>query len=184
MGSPAVFCSLEWAPPRGYIYKSSCCLQVLFFICIEIKKEPVIYLSILYEFHFISVHKDTSTSHYSTQLLFPFDSLLLNLHHSFLSSMASQYSLLDYDSDEDREQNPEIPVSHLASAAFFIADLLDRHGITYALMGGFAVKLMGGTRNTRDVDIAFQAPGKMRDLCRVVEVEPRYALWPRLVSDN
>ncbi|PGH28957.1 hypothetical protein GX50_08303 [[Emmonsia] crescens] len=90
--------------------------------------------------------------------------------------MASQYSLLDYDSDEDREQNPEIPVSHLASAAFFIADLLDRHGITYALMGGFAVKLMGGTRNTRDVDIAFQAPGKMRDLCRVVEVEPRLVI--------
>ncbi|KAK2783219.1 hypothetical protein FQN53_009305 [Emmonsiellopsis sp. PD_33] len=31
---------------------------------------------------------------------------------------------------------------------------------------------MGDTRNTRDVDIAFQAPGGMRDLWRVVEPEP------------
>ncbi|KAK2812789.1 hypothetical protein FQN50_001118 [Emmonsiellopsis sp. PD_5] len=90
--------------------------------------------------------------------------------------MASRYNLLDYDSDEEREKNPEIPVSNLASAAFFIADLLDRHGIIYGLMGGFAVKLMGSTRNTRDVDIAFQAPGGMRDLWRVVEPEPRLVL--------
>ncbi|KAK2790934.1 hypothetical protein FQN52_005379 [Onygenales sp. PD_12] len=61
---------------------------------------------------------------------------------------------------------------NLVSAAFFIAGLLDRHGIIYGLMGGFAVKLMGDTRNTRDVDIAFQAPGGMRDLWRVVEPEP------------
>lgn len=28
-------------------------------------------------------------------------------------------------------------------------------------MGGFAVRLLGGTRMTRDVDIAFQTPGKL-----------------------
>ncbi|PGH03199.1 hypothetical protein GX51_04234 [Blastomyces parvus] len=35
---------------------------------------------------------------------------------------------------------------------------------------------MGGMRNTRDIDIAFQAPGRMRDLWRVVEPEPRLVI--------
>ncbi|KAL2007258.1 hypothetical protein VTN00DRAFT_8696 [Thermoascus crustaceus] len=74
--------------------------------------------------------------------------------------MASRYNLLDYDSDQDAH---EVPDSNLLSAAFFIADLFQRHGIPYGVMGGFALRLMGPPRETHDVDIAFQAPGKMRD---------------------
>lgn len=92
--------------------------------------------------------------------------------------MASQYSLLEYDSDEEQERYPSIPLSNLSSAAFFITGLLERAGIPYGLMGGLAVRFMGGSRATRDVDIAFQAPRKMRDLWRIVEPEPRYANPP------
>ncbi|RAK94919.1 uncharacterized protein BO80DRAFT_370061 [Aspergillus ibericus CBS 121593] len=87
--------------------------------------------------------------------------------------MASTYDLVNYDSDEEREKYPDIPPSNLASAAFFMAGLLDRAGIPYGLMGGLAVAYMGSTRATRDVDMAFQAPGKMREMWRLVEAEPR-----------
>lgn len=88
--------------------------------------------------------------------------------------MASQYDLLEYDSDEERDRFPEVPLANLASAAVFIAGLLEQAGIPYGLMGGLAVGLMGSNRTTRDVDIAFQAPGKMNDLWKIVEPEPRY----------
>lgn len=87
--------------------------------------------------------------------------------------MASRYNLLDYDSDQDAHEVPDV---NLLSVAFFIADLFQRHGITYDVMGGFALRLMGSPRDTHDVDIAFQAPGKMRDLWGVVEGERRYAI--------
>jgi hypothetical protein len=90
--------------------------------------------------------------------------------------MASHYNLLEYDSDEEARRYPEIPLSNLASAAFFIAEVLDKNGIVYGLMGGLAVTFLGGERETRDVDIAFQAPGKMRDLWCAVEAEPRYGI--------
>ncbi|KAK2756973.1 hypothetical protein FQN54_004941 [Arachnomyces sp. PD_36] len=90
--------------------------------------------------------------------------------------MASRYNLIEYDSDEEKEKYPDIPLPNLVSAALFIAGLFDRSGIPYAVMGGFAVKLMGGTRDTRDVDIAFQAPGKMGDLWRIVEAESRLVI--------
>ncbi|KAL2813749.1 hypothetical protein BDW59DRAFT_176661 [Aspergillus cavernicola] len=54
-----------------------------------------------------------------------------------------------------------------------MSQMLERAGIHYALMGGLAVIYLGGQRNTRDVDIAFQAAGKMRELRAVVEAEPR-----------
>lgn len=88
--------------------------------------------------------------------------------------MASRYNLLEYDSDEEQEKFPEVPLENLTSAALFIADLLERAGIAYGVMGGFAVRLLGGNRTTRDVDIAFQAPGKMKDLWRAVEHESRH----------
>jgi hypothetical protein len=106
------------------------------------------------------------------------DFLFLDSLDKAFPDMASRYNLVEYDSDEDRETYPVVPLANLLSAAVFMATLFDRAGIPYAVMGGFAVKLMGGTRDTRDVDIAFQ--GKMGDLWKVVENEPRYAyhLWP------
>ncbi|GLA27287.1 hypothetical protein AnigIFM63326_004482 [Aspergillus niger] len=87
--------------------------------------------------------------------------------------MASTYDLVNYDSDEERERHPIVPFPNLASAAFFMAGLLEQAGITYGLMGGLAVAFLGSNRATRDVDMAFQAPGKMRDIWRIVEAEPR-----------
>lgn len=86
--------------------------------------------------------------------------------------MASRYSLVDYDSDEEKEKYPRIPFANLASAALLMAGLFDRAGTPYGLMGGFAIRLLGGSRDTRDVDIAFQA--KMGDLWKIVEAESRY----------
>lgn len=88
--------------------------------------------------------------------------------------MASTYDLVNYDSDEERERQPIVPFANLASAAFFMAGLLEQAGITYGLMGGLAVAFLGSNRATRDVDMAFQASGKMRDIWRIVEAEPRY----------
>ncbi|KAI1925879.1 hypothetical protein LOZ58_002358 [Ophidiomyces ophidiicola] len=87
--------------------------------------------------------------------------------------MASKYDLLEYDSDEEREKFPAVPMENLMSAALFMASLFDRAGVPYGVMGDFAINLMGGERETRDVDIAFQAPGKMRDLWDIVEGEER-----------
>ncbi|KAL3474166.1 hypothetical protein BJX99DRAFT_260593 [Aspergillus californicus] len=55
-----------------------------------------------------------------------------------------------------------------------MAGVLDAAGITYGLMGGLAVRYLGGDRATRHVDIAFQAPGSMKQLREAVEVEPRF----------
>ncbi|WEW56322.1 hypothetical protein PRK78_001765 [Emydomyces testavorans] len=90
--------------------------------------------------------------------------------------MASKYDLLEYDSDEEKQKYPVVPRENLTSAALFMAGLLDRAGILYGVMGGFAIVLMGGNRETRDIDIAFQAPGKMRDLWAVVETESRLVI--------
>ncbi|PWY90418.1 hypothetical protein BO94DRAFT_623200 [Aspergillus sclerotioniger CBS 115572] len=87
--------------------------------------------------------------------------------------MATHYNLIDYDSDAEKEKHPLIPLSNLISAALFIAHLLEKANIPYGLMGGLAVSLLGSNRTTRDVDIAFQAPGKMRDLWGLVEREAR-----------
>ena len=87
--------------------------------------------------------------------------------------MADIYGFEDYDSDEERERNPHIPRSNLLSAAIFIADLLQRNEIQYAVMGGFACLLLGSPRQTRDLDIAFQAPNKMRSVWNAVEKESR-----------
>ncbi|PGH34116.1 hypothetical protein GX50_03079 [[Emmonsia] crescens] len=62
--------------------------------------------------------------------------------------MASQYSLVEYDSDEERERHADIPFANLISTAIFVAGLLNRAGISYGILGGFAVKLMGCSRNT------------------------------------
>ncbi|GKZ35377.1 hypothetical protein AbraIFM66950_006005 [Aspergillus brasiliensis] len=98
--------------------------------------------------------------------------------------MASTYDLVNYDSDEEREKNPIVPFANLASAAFFMAGLLHAAGIPYGLMGGLAVAFLGSNRATRDVDMAFQAPGKMRDIWRVVEAQPRLIVPnTRLVSN-
>ena len=88
--------------------------------------------------------------------------------------MASHYNILDYNPSEYKKT---LPISNLASAAFFIANILSRAGIPYGLFGGFAVQLMGGNRETRNVDIAFEAPGGIHQLWRVLEVETRYDLF-------
>ncbi|PYI00859.1 hypothetical protein BO78DRAFT_434111 [Aspergillus sclerotiicarbonarius CBS 121057] len=87
--------------------------------------------------------------------------------------MATHYDLVDYDSDAEKEKYPHVPLANLISAALFVANLLEQAGIPYGLMGGLAVSLMGSNRATRDVDMAFQAPGKMRDMWALVEAESR-----------
>ena len=87
--------------------------------------------------------------------------------------MAELYDIADYDSDEEREKYPRIPELNLYSAASFIVDLLQRNDIHYAVMGGFACLLLQSERQTRDLDIAFQAPKKMRSIWSAIEKEPR-----------
>ncbi len=87
--------------------------------------------------------------------------------------MADTYDLVEYDSDEERHLRPSIAGSNLVSATVFITDLLERNGIQYAVMGGFACQLLKSPRLTRDIDIAFQGPKKMLSLWNVVEKESR-----------
>ncbi|KAL4792366.1 hypothetical protein BDV19DRAFT_254877 [Aspergillus venezuelensis] len=94
--------------------------------------------------------------------------------------MASYYKLVEYDSDE--EEPIIVPMVNLTAAAFFIANMLERASIPYGIMGGLAVRLIGGDRNTKDVDMAFQT--SMQRMWKVVEVEERLKIpSTRLISN-
>ncbi|KAL9618326.1 MAG: hypothetical protein Q9160_006976 [Pyrenula sp. 1 TL-2023] len=89
--------------------------------------------------------------------------------------MASTYDLVEYDSDEAGETDPEGPPrANLIAAAIFISRLLRGNGIGFAVMGGFAMLCRGSSRTTTDVDVATDAT--MAALWRVVEVQPRRTL--------
>ena len=88
--------------------------------------------------------------------------------------MASTYSLLEYDSDEERARSPAgTPLGNLVAAALFMRDLLTGAGIQYALLGGLLLRLTGSPHDTRAVDLAFKAPRGMRDLWDAVSSETR-----------
>jgi hypothetical protein len=68
--------------------------------------------------------------------------------------MASTYDLLKYDSDEERQKNPEGPPrENFLAAATYITLLLSANNIDYTTMGGFAIICRDPMRNTSDVDI-------------------------------
>jgi hypothetical protein len=86
--------------------------------------------------------------------------------------MASRYSLVDYDSDEERIQHPNVPpTENLMSACMFVVGLLQTSRMNYAVMGGFGLRLRGSPRPTTDVDIAVEA--RMAQLWQVVEPQTR-----------
>ncbi|KAL4948428.1 hypothetical protein BDW69DRAFT_203538 [Aspergillus filifer] len=94
--------------------------------------------------------------------------------------MASYYNLVEYDSDE--EAPVIVPMANLTAAAFFIANMLERASIPHGIMGGLAVRFIGGDRNTKDVDMAFQT--SMRRMWEVVEGEERLQIPnTRLISN-
>ncbi len=46
---------------------------------------------------------------------------------------------------------------HLVDAADHVVQILDAHGIPYAIMGGFSLRLRGSPRVTFDLDLAVAA---------------------------
>jgi len=86
--------------------------------------------------------------------------------------MASKYSLIDYDSEEERKKSPEgPPMANLFAAANYLDRLFSANGIRWAAMGGFAMICRGSRRMTNDVDVATDAT--MRTLWSVIEPQPR-----------
>lgn len=84
--------------------------------------------------------------------------------------MAETYDIKDYDSDND----DSVPGNeNLLSATEFVTDLFEKNGIVYAVMGGFCVSLLGGTRETRVVDVCFQAKHGFREIWGVIEGQER-----------
>lgn len=82
--------------------------------------------------------------------------------------MASTYDLVEYDSDEERQKNPQGPPrENLLAAATYITLLLGANEIDYAAMGGFAMICRGSTRNTSDVDVIVDTSfGRLWDVIR------------------
>ncbi|WEW59183.1 hypothetical protein PRK78_004652 [Emydomyces testavorans] len=83
--------------------------------------------------------------------------------------MASRYDMANYDSDEEREKYPQIPKKNLTSAVLFCVKLFNSKQISYTVTGGYAVKLLGGERDTRNVDMYVGA--KMKDIWKLLESE-------------
>lgn len=86
--------------------------------------------------------------------------------------MASRYSLVDYDSEEEREKDPQgPPLANLFAAASYLSRLFAANGIQWAAMGGFAMICRGSRRTTRDVDVVTDT--NMRNLWAIIEPQPR-----------
>ena len=86
--------------------------------------------------------------------------------------MASKYSLIDYDSEEERKNDPEGPPRlNLFAAANYLSRLFDTNEIPWAAFGGFAMICRGSLRATRDVDVVTDAT--MKTLWSVIEPQPR-----------
>ena len=73
--------------------------------------------------------------------------------------------------DSDDEENPIPPVANLISATDLITGLLEQNSIEYAVMGGFAVGLLRGPRETRDIDVCFS--GGFKQIRDILEQQPR-----------
>ncbi|KAI9761253.1 MAG: cysteine desulfurase [Chaenotheca gracillima] len=86
--------------------------------------------------------------------------------------MASKYSVLDFDSEEERLKNPGgPPMVNLFDAAVYITTLLSANDVPHAVMGGFAMVCRGSLRTTHDVDVVTDAT--MAALWRIIEPQPR-----------
>ena len=86
--------------------------------------------------------------------------------------MASTFNLVDYDSDDEHaKRHVELPKENLDSAADFIIGLLERNGVNYAVMGGYALSVAGSERTTDNIDIAVDT--SMKELWRMVMPETR-----------
>ncbi|EEP77959.1 predicted protein [Uncinocarpus reesii 1704] len=85
--------------------------------------------------------------------------------------MASQYNVHEYDSEAERRKYPLVQMENLTSAALYFTGKLNSKNIASSLWGGLAVKVLGGTRDTRNVDIIFQA--RMEDVWKIVQTERR-----------
>jgi len=86
--------------------------------------------------------------------------------------MASKYSLIDYDSEEERKNDPNGPPTiHLFAAATYLKRLFSTNDIPWAAFGGFAMICRGSRRTTRDIDVVTDAT--MRKLWGVIEPQPR-----------
>lgn len=72
-----------------------------------------------------------------------------------MSSSTAAASAEIYDTDRSGELyygSREPDQRNLGLAARFMISLFERHNITFALLGGWAVFLRGNTRTTEDVD--------------------------------
>ncbi|KAK3172085.1 hypothetical protein OEA41_004170 [Lepraria neglecta] len=87
---------------------------------------------------------------------------------------AEFYKLEDLPDSDDEDENPIPPVENLISATDLITGLLEQNEIQYAVMGGFAVNLLQGQRETRDVDICFS--GGFKNLRSILEQQSRLVI--------
>ncbi|KAB5581053.1 hypothetical protein GE09DRAFT_461148 [Coniochaeta sp. 2T2.1] len=68
------------------------------------------------------------------------------------------------------------PDRNLGLAARYMVSLLRRHGIPFAFLGGWAIRLRGGRRATQDIDIAVAGYMGMDYLKAVLLQEPRLCI--------
>ena len=92
-------------------------------------------------------------------------------HSSSSTIKAELYKLEDLPDSDDEAENPIPPVENLMSATDLITGLLEQHEIQYAVMGGFAVNLLQGQRETRDIDVCFN--GGFKHLRSILEQQSR-----------
>nr|POF17013.1 hypothetical protein CFP56_57829 [Quercus suber] len=85
----------------------------------------------------------------------------------------SRYNVAEYDSEEERSRDPDgPPQENQTTAAAYIARRIQSVSGVYALMGGFALVLMGSRRSTRDVDMVTNLT--MAQIWSLIEGDPRY----------
>ena len=81
---------------------------------------------------------------------------------------------LEYLEEQNEEQ---VTQRHLFCALDYIVTLLNAKDISYGIMGGMSMILLGNQRRTTtDVDVAVDV--KPKDLLTVLEEEPRYVHRP------
>ncbi|KAI9837596.1 MAG: hypothetical protein M1819_007247 [Sarea resinae] len=86
--------------------------------------------------------------------------------------MADVYNLVDYDSEEERERDPQGPPrANLFAAAIYLKTLWDANNIAFAALGGFAMMCRGSERQTRDIDLVVQT--NMATLWALITPQPR-----------
>jgi predicted nucleotidyltransferase len=86
--------------------------------------------------------------------------------------MTSTYDILGYDSDEERQKNPDGPPrKNLFAAATDITLLLSANDIEYAAIWGFAMICRGSTRISSDVDVIVNT--SLSRLWEIIRQQPR-----------